>query len=637
MSVQSRKLERMFDSDSTIMLETLKRILGDGKPASRSVAEVDRAFRAAHSIKSEAGFLGISAVAESAHRLEDTLSRVREADGQTDETTAAALRRGIHHLARSLVEYRASRDTEVRGSDRSSGPQDVDGGGPRAAAGATRATAGTAAERGMLHEARQRGERLLRVVVQLETVPQMRYARGFLVVNNLEISCAVVRTDPSLDELTAAANGRLTLTVTTAGDEDTVRKAVHVDEVELVEIAELSYAEVLEDTEAPPGAAAGAAGTFPERFGEPLSVSLDSHEEMLLLADELVAAADEAPRGDVSPDAGRLSAAAGSTPARRVCGYARMLKDRLGTIARVQLLDLLREVKTSSVRYAAEQGKRVRVAVGGSGALVSPAVGDALLEAVMHLIRNSIEHGIKTIEERAGAGRHPAAAIRIRVDRLGSRVRMIVQDNGSGVDEAMVRERSNDRVSPLLDILARPGFSMRATADTGSGRGVGLDSVVDTVRNLLHGDIRLINRAGGGSTVVIAVPAATRLVRVLVVESGSAAYAIPRATVVGQHRIERRRIKRDSLGTLYSDYDGRMLPLTTMSGRAPRLDQLGDGLLVLVVRAGRGRRMLLIESILGEEAVVRESGGVERVHSRVTGGDVTFVFPSTLTIKSDSA
>ena len=632
MSVQSTKLERMFDSDSTIMLETLTRIFGNGASGSRSAAEVDRAFRAAHSIKSEAGFLGISAVAAAAHRLEDALSRVRGAEGQTDEPTALALRRGIHDLGQALFEYRALRDTERLGNDHASVSASRDGTGTSTAevsasvsAGAPGRSPGSGAERGMLREASQRGERLFRIVVRIETVPEMRYARGFLIVNNLELSCAVVRTDPPLDTLAARANGRLVVTVTTSGDEDAIRKAVHVDEVELVEITEQSYSEMLDDGEGQ----AELTGSFSAPLGASVPIPADCHEEILLLADELVAAADEAKQHAPASGPEHL------VPATRIAGYARALRERVSSVARVQLLDLLREVRLSSVRYAAGQGKRIRIAIGGPGALVSPAVGDALLEALMHLIRNSIEHGIGTIAERAGEGRHPAATIKIRVDRLGDRVRMIVQDNGSGIDEALVRERSNDRTSPLLEILARPGFSMRATADTGSGRGVGLDNVVDTIRNLLQGDIDLVNRPGDGSTLVIAVPAATRLVRVLVVESGSAAYAVPRATVIAQHQVDRLRIKRDSLGTLYSDYDGRMIALVTVTGGSPALNALDARALGLVVRAGSGRRVILIDSILGEEAVVRESGGVRRVHSRITGTDVEFVHPAALAIEGD--
>ena len=616
----------MFDSDSTIMLGTLNRVLGAVEPGERTAAEIDRAFRAAHSIKSEAGFLGVTAVAESAHLLEDTLTGVRKGGGAIDESTAAALRLGVRELAGALQRYRASRERGA-GSPEADAATEAAGCGGNAderteGAQARHTSRHLAAQQGILREARLRGERLYRVVVGIDTVPQMRYARAFLVINNLEISCAVVSVEPPAEDMHRAAARQLTIIVTSGGDEESVRRAVHVDEVELMEITELSFAEVFDESDEPyPGALA-----VSERAPVQAPPVWENQEEMLLLADEVAAAVSIV--GDGARASGDLAPAL-----RRAAHYAGILQDRVNVHARVQLLDLLREVRLSSIRYAAGQGKRVRVAVGGQGALVSAAVGDALLEAVMHLVRNSIDHGIETIEARATAGRHPAATIRIRVDRLGERVRMIVQDDGKGVHEAAVRERSGEQESALLDILARPGFSMRDAPDRSSGRGVGLDNVVHTVRTLLRGELRMINKPDAGVSFVVTVPAATRLVHVVVAESEGSAYAIPRATVIGQERIERSRVRRDSLGGLYYTHDGRMLQLSTMSGRAASLRSVRDGSVGLVVRAGTDRRVLLADAVLGEEAVVREQTGSRHVHSRTTGSDAVFVFPASIAVE----
>ncbi len=636
MSLQSKKLERMFDSDSRIMLESLTRMLGAVGPGVRSAADIDRAFRAAHSIKSEAGFLGVSEVAESAHRLEDTLSTVRTDGGKVDDATAAALRRGVRELDAALSSYRESRDPPTGAADGDGAPLgecDLN----RNEADSTSAehrqqSRALAAERGVLREARLRGERLFRVVVSFETVPQMRYARAFLVVNNLEISCAVVRVEPAIEEIHRTATRRLTITVTTAGDEEVVRRAVHVDEVELHEITELSYAEVSDETDEP----SPEGRAEPRRNEEWAAPPTDGQEEMLLLVDEVTALVGAA--AAASPQHGSTTAFSDDLAAtlHRAAHFARILQERVSVNTRVQLLELLREVRLSSIRYAAAQGKRVRIAVGGNGARVSPAVGDAMLEALMHLVRNSIDHGIETIEARAAGGRHPAATVKIRVDRFGDRVRMIVQDDGTGIDETRVRERSGDKDRPLLEILARPGFSMRDAPDRSSGRGVGLDNVVHTVRKLLKGELRMINKPGAGVAFVVTVPASTRLFHVVVAESAGSVYAIPRATVVGRERIDRARVKRDSLGGLYYNHDGRMLQLCTVSGHTASLRSVRDGSIGLVVRAGTERRVLLAEAVLGEETVVREQAGSRRVHSRTTGSDVAFVVPAWFAVEREA-
>ncbi|MFW5738608.1 MAG: ATP-binding protein, partial [Spirochaetota bacterium] len=478
------------------------------------------------------------------------------------------------------------------------------------------------AERGMLREARARGEHVYRVVVGISTAPELRYARGFLVVNNLELSCAVVRTEPEVDRLATGDPARLELIVTTPSEEDVARdavhRAVHVDEVELLEVTELSFAELLEDEVEISGSE-----QTPSDESERVTVSVETQEEVGLYVDEILGSAEEALRGS----GGEEDRAERLEMIRR---YARALRDRVGWTARVQLLDLFRELRSSSVRYAAAQRKRVRVVVGGNGAVVPPAVGDTLLEAVMHLIRNSIDHGVGTIEERARLGRHPAATVKVRVDRAGGRVRIVVQDDGKGIDEAAVRERAADAQSPLLTILARPGFSMRSSPDRSSGRGVGLDNVVHTVRTLLGGEIKLVNRPGEGMTFVIAVSGMTRLVHVYVVESAGVTFAVPSAMIVSHGRLERRRVKRDSFGSLYYDHDGRTLALSTVGGRTPSLGKLSDEAVTLIVRSGSELRAILVDAVLGEETVVREDARTRRVYSRLLGREASFVFPPSL-------
>lgn len=624
-SVQTRRLQRMFDSDSAIMLETLTRLLSRVAPGSLEEGHIERAFRAAHSIKSEAGFLSLTPVAQAAHRLEDTLSRVRNHGGAVDEATASELKRGVRGLEVALDDHRAQRsDTEAapreqppeQPRERPTGPATDPGTAAAEDAESSRKSErSNQAERGMLRDARRRGERLFRVVATMTGEEEMRYARAFLVVNNLELAAAVVRTEPQLEEVEQQPADRLVILITTGGEEDEVRRAVHVDEVELLELTELSYDEVLAGVPEP-------TTTIPApRSQEPETVS-GEEEELALLADEIVAAA-----GSLDPDRSEAETAV----VQRIRRYAGVLRTRLGRSARVQLLDLFRELRPAAVRYAARQGKRVRVLVGGDGAAVPPAVGDTLLETALHLLRNSVDHGIETLEQRVRRGRHPAATIKVRVDRRGDRVRIIVQDDGTGIDEATVRSRAGDESSPLLEVLAKSGFSMRETADTSSGRGVGLDNVVHAVRTLLGGEIKLTNRPGTGMTFTLAVPAAARLIQVVVVRSGTSGYAVPSSTLVTHQPLERRRVKRDSFGAHYYEFEGETLALSTVTGRSTVVKSLAPQSVVLIVRAGDELRAIVVDAVVAEEPVVREHGGIRRVYSRSLGTDVGFVFPPALT------
>ncbi len=628
MSIHYPKLQRMFDNDSKLMLETLRRILSRIEPGELDRSDVERASRAAHSIKSEAGFLNQDGIATVAHRLEDALIVVRDGGGEVARETALDLRDGFAALELSVKAYRKQRhqsvpeqavtpDSEVTPEGQEAGattaidrpsqndsPADEEA----LASGGAQSSRMSEAEQGMLREASRRGERLFRVVIALNG-SELGYARAFLVVNNLELSCAVIRTDPPLDSLAETGADRITAFVTTGVDEEVIRRAVHVDEVELVELTEIGMGEVGRASQA----------TEEDRVRPVRDVG---PEESALLAAEIARLASQLSADDAN-DPSTLA-----ETSERIRGFATALADRARMDSRVEFVDSLRELCDRSIRYAKRQGKYVRISVGGSGASVSPAVANTLLEALLHLIRNSIDHGIEPIEARAKKGRHPAATIAIRVDAIGEKVRVVVQDDGNGIDESAVRK--NGESENLIDILARSGLSTRDSADERSGRGMGLTTVVHSVRNLLGGDIELRNNPGRGATFILLVPTASRVMRVLIVRSGTKLAAIPRATILATHEIDLRRVRKDSFGAFYYDVGGSIVPLTLLNGMSPSERRLTRDLICLHARGAGVERVLLVDAVDGEESVVQGGSHTGGVHSRVLGREIEYIYPGRL-------
>ena len=603
MAVQTDKLRRMFDSDSKLMLETLSRLVTEMSDGNSDPAKIDRAFRAAHSIKSEAGFLQLSGVADAAHSLEESLSALRSAGGDGPPLVSSKLSKELEDLSHEISEYHATKSPaeKLEGSD----PGNVSEGEPLGAA-----------ELGMLREARGRNEKLYRVGVKLTCDPELFYPRGFLVINNLEIACGVIQTSPSLDSLKEGRDGQLSILITTAGNESLLRRALTVDEVEVTDIVELAYEEV-ESLVVQPSREISEAGTT-------LRVDAKAQEEIALYADEMTHLA-----GELSALVGNTSAVDDElrTVTRRFSTYARVLKSRVEWTSRVQLLDVVRDLRARSVAHAARNGKRIRIVVSGGGAVVFAAVADTLTDAVLHLIRNSIDHGFETIQQRAKRGKPPAGTIHISAERIGESIRVRVSDDGIGIDEQALRRRTGDTERSLLDILATPGFTMRSEADQSSGRGVGLDSVVHAVRDLLSGAIELDSEPGEGTAVNISIPSGSRLISTLVVESSDGAVALPSSLVVEHRPLNLRRFKRDSFGGRYYDFRGESLPLLTVFGRNPTEDLLDERSIGIVIGSGDRSAVLVCSRVIATEAVVRDDVRRRRVFSKTLGKEIPFVFP----------
>lgn len=609
MPVPNDRLRRMFESDSKIMLETLRSLVDSIAREGHDPSRVDRAFRAAHSIKSEAGFLELGTVADAAHVLEESLAAVRAGDvdaiGQVAGKAAIAeLPQQLDRLVREIEQYRAASASAPGGTGSGEGP-----------AGETLGSA----ELGMLREARSRNERLFRVMVDLTCDPGLYYPRAFLVINNLELCSGVIQTTPALESLAEAGDGRLTVLLTSSGDEGQLRRALNVDETTVRDISELAYEEV---ETAPELAAADEETVGPGETS--VRVSASRQEEIVLFADELLHLSGElaeAVRSNRTADDSVKGISA------RLTAYARVLCSRVNSSSRVQLLDSFRELRERSVRYAARHGKRIRFAVSGSGAVVYAPVADTVTDAVLHLIRNSIDHGIETIELRARRGKPPAGVVNVAVDREKDTVRIRVKDDGVGIDEKAVREKSRDGERSLLDILAMPGFTMRGTASTSSGRGVGLDSVAHAVRDLLSGSIELASKPGSGTVVGITIPARNRLIHAIIVDSADGAAAIPASLVVEHRQLNAGRFKRDSLGGHFYDFRGESLPLMTVMGRSPSQEMIGGRSTGVVVRAGDRKLAIVCNEVIAEEAVVLDDSRRHSVYCRHLGRDVPFVFP----------
>ncbi len=627
MAVRNERLEEMFLSDSRIMMQTLRRIVQEAQSGELSAEQVDRAFRAAHSLKSEAGFLDVTDIATTAHELESILSAVRVSGGVLDGTTHERLLGALSLLDAKLNDYYASVEADGFDSDDRPGVGEVAQNGNGDDADTARpsnyqakdttleAALRTRGVRAMLRESEQRGERFYRLALAVMAPRDLLYPRAFLIINNLEVSSVVLATEPAIEELTDE-NRELRLIVATSQSEEEVRRRVHVDEVEVSEFSEVSFRELFDQPSEPRTEA-----RVDRRREDPETL----HSELQIVADHLV----EATQRLRETSSGQSAASGSLERIERLAGY---LRSRATGRADVQLLDAARKVQQRAMKYAARQGKRVRISFGGTGALVSDVVSNVVVDALLHLIRNSIDHGILTLKERVRGGRPPAGAIRVEVDTRGELVRLRVADDGVGVSEREVRAASEagPGADPLVELLAKPGFTTKARVTEASGRGVGLDSVLHTTKRLLRGSLSMHNRPGSGLTVTMSFPRRADLLSVLLVMHGRALFAIPTSVLLGHEALTVDLVKRDSFGSTYYQIDAHTIPVVTPSGRTPRLERFDKHAQLILARGMTGRLALAVDSLVGEETVVKDSETSNRVYSRLADGEAQLLLPGLL-------
>ena len=265
----------------------------------------------------------------------------------------------------------------------------------------------------------------------------------------------------------------------------------------------------------------------------------------------------------------------------------------------------------------ADTGKRVRLQLDGEMTEVDKTVVERIGEPLTHLIRNAVDHGIESPEERLAAGKSEDGVLRVGAEQRSGRIVITVADDGRGIDRARVRAKAIERgiVAPdamlsdeeVDNLIFAPGFSTAEKVSNISGRGVGMDVVRRNVQ-ALGGRIGVSSRFGSGASFTLSLPLTLAVLDGMIVKVGEQTFVVPLGNIVESLRAQPGQLSHLADDAAILDVRGAqlpVLPIGALLGIPAQSDP--DNTVMIVVDTDAGQAVIMVDTIEDQRQVVVKS------------------------------
>ncbi len=295
---------------------------------------------------------------------------------------------------------------------------------------------------------------------------------------------------------------------------------------------------------------------------------------------------------------------------------ARIVNDLQKSVMKIRMVpveQLFRRFPRLVRDVAKSCGKEVGLVISGQDTDLDKSILDMLAEPLAHLVRNAVDHGIETTEERINSGKPAQGTVKLDAYHQGNQIVIEVHDDGRGIDKSKLLEKAIEcgvitsadaaglSEGQVLNLIFHPGLSTAAQVTAISGRGVGMD-IVKSVLDRLKGAVTITTEPGKGSTFYLKVPLTLAIIKALLFRVSGRIYAVPLASVVEITRARQKDIHtvdhhdviqvREQVLTLVH-----LNVLTKQPGK-------GEKMFVVIVAMGDRQFGLVVDQLVGEEELV---------------------------------
>jgi len=611
----------VFRTEAAELLEQIESGLLDLTRSLDDRDQIDAVFRGLHTLKGSGAMFGFEALAAFTHHCETAFDRVRKGDVPATQELISAVLSAQDHM-RALLETPNGDHDAMSASLLDNLHRAVNGAGSPVPAASVAAAAVPVAEAsgamrewrirfslpvnamangtnplGLLDEMRDLGE--CRIVADAAKVPEL----ADLDPRDIHLSWDVaLKTDKPRSDI-----------------EDVFIFVMDDMELEITEIAieapaatpepaPLPKAVVVTEREAP--AVQAANDSRQAKSAENVRVPAERLDEMMDRVGELVIAQSRLTQlAGAAADLGLRSV---SEEIERLSGE---LRDTMMVLRMMPVASLFSRFRRLVHDLSHETGKEIELITEGESTEVDKTVIDRLADPLVHLVRNSIDHGLEKPEERIAAGKDPKGKVLLSARQTGGEVIITIKDDGRGINRERVRAKAEasgliqagQALSDpeLLQLIFQPGFSTAQQVTNLSGRGVGMDVVKKTVE-ALRGAIDITSKPGDGSEVSLRIPLTLAIIDGLLVRVGEGCYVIPLSAVEECLELSLEDDLR-SRGRSFISLRDSLVPFLRLRELFRTGTQPDPHQKVVVISTGSERVGLVVDQIIGDHQTVIKS------------------------------
>ena len=663
----------IFIDETKEHLQSLNTSILDLEQDPASMDTVNEIFRAAHSLKGMAGTMGFKRMQALTHDMENVFSEVRNGTFAVTAEIIDVLFQCLDALDEYLNNIQASADEGTNDNknliDALNGFLNSKGGSaPAAKADAPAAKAESSDDsdknkwKGLtlndsqihvLQKAKAQGHNLIGLTVYVQESCILKAARAFLVYKTLEELGEVIVSVPSAQDI---EDERFEydfslIMVSKESAEKAIAAAKSVSEIQevvggIVDIPEASEEEtkameleiaeskVAETNSATPAKADGTKAVDKKKpvVNRTVRVDIEKLDDLMNLVSELIIAKNSLVSAATSAEEGTNSNAV-NDQIEYLEGVTTNLHESVMKVRMVPIETVVNKFPRMIRDLQKKLGKKMELYMSGEDTELDRTVVDEIGDPLMHLLRNSADHGIEADENlRIQRGKPTAGTIHLNAYQDGNNVVIEVKDDGNGIDVEKVKEKAIERGTiteeqaavmsdkEIINLLFLPSFSTAKTISDVSGRGVGLDVVRSKIESL-SGEVDVKSTLGVGSVWTIRLPLTLAIIQSLMVIVGGEKYAIPLGNIQTLENIQPSEIKYVQQKEVIN-LRGDVIPIIRLNEVLGCETSKGadEEMLVVIVKKGDRMAGLVIDELTGQQEIVIKSLGKYIGKSKIISG-----------------